>query len=45
MIAADAHLPVYTLDPLETAEDFDHTHYIPVMRRNLQTLVRALGSK
>ena len=43
MIAADVHLPVYTLDPLETAEDFEHTHYVDVMRENLKVLVIALG--
>jgi zinc transport system substrate-binding protein len=43
MIAADAHLPVYTLDPLETAEDFDRTHYVDVMRKNLEVLVRSLS--
>jgi len=42
MIAADAQIPVYTLDPLETAEDFVRTHYVDVMRRNLETLVKAL---
>jgi zinc transport system substrate-binding protein len=45
MIAADARIPVYTLDPLETAEDFEKTHYVDVMRRNLETLVTALGSR
>ncbi len=43
MIAADAHLPVYTLDPVETAPDFATTHYIDVMKHNLDTLVTALG--
>ncbi len=44
MIAHDANIPVYTLDPLETARDFHSAHYIPVMRANLKTLVRALGT-
>jgi zinc transport system substrate-binding protein len=43
MIAADAHLPVYKVDPLETTLDFNHTHYLQTMRTNLNTLVRALG--
>ena len=43
MIAADAHLAVYTLDPLETAEDFDRTHYVDVMRKNLKALEKALS--
>ncbi len=45
MIASDARIPVYTLDPLETAEDFEKTHYVDVMRQNLETLVKALGSR
>jgi ABC-type Zn uptake system ZnuABC Zn-binding protein ZnuA len=43
MIARDSRIPVYQVDPLETARDFDSTHYIPVMRANLQTLTRALS--
>lgn len=43
MIANDARIPVYSLNPLETAREFDSTHYVPVMRANLKTLVRALG--
>jgi zinc transport system substrate-binding protein len=45
MIAADAHLPVFTLDPLETADDFERTHYVDVMQRNLRVLVTALTGK
>ncbi len=43
MIAADSHLPVYTLDPMETAPSFRGAHYLDTMRRNLDVLVRALS--
>jgi zinc transport system substrate-binding protein len=43
MIAKDARLPVYTLDPLETAVDLQGTRYLTTMRRNLDTLVKALS--
>lgn len=42
MIAADARVPVYILDPMETAADFNHADYLQVMRTNLATLERAL---
>lgn len=43
MIASDAHLKVYYLDPLETTTSFDRTYYLAVMRANLETLVSALS--
>lgn len=42
MIAADARVPVYILDPMETGTDFDRADYLQVMRANLATLERAL---
>jgi zinc transport system substrate-binding protein len=42
MIAADARVPVYILDPMETASDFDRADYLAIMRANLATLERAL---
>jgi zinc transport system substrate-binding protein len=45
MIAHDARIPVYTIDPFETAPNLDSADYIVAMRANLQTLVRALGGK
>jgi zinc transport system substrate-binding protein len=42
MIAADVRVPVYILDPMETANDFDRADYLAVMRANLATLERAL---
>jgi zinc transport system substrate-binding protein len=44
MIAADSGMKVYVLDPFETAPDLDAARYLDVMRRNLATLVRALGN-
>lgn len=41
LIAADARLPVYTLDPLETSGNTS-ANYVKVMRWNLATLRRAL---
>jgi zinc transport system substrate-binding protein len=43
MIAHDSRIPVYQVDPLETARDFGTAHYIPIMRANLRTLARALS--
>lgn len=43
MIAHDSRIPVYQVDPIETARDFDAAHYIPTMRANLRALTRALA--
>lgn len=43
MIAADAGLTVATLDPLETSEDFDSSHYVEIMRTNLDVLTHSLS--
>lgn len=43
MIASDARLPVFTLDPIETAEHYESGSYLGAMRRNLAVLRQALA--
>ena len=42
IIGKDCNLPVYRLDPVETAEDFSKAHYVDIMQQNLDTLVKGL---
>jgi ABC-type Zn uptake system ZnuABC Zn-binding protein ZnuA len=42
IIAEDAHLKVSKLDPAETADNFQKTHYIDLMKTNLAIIAQAL---